>query len=146
MRSRATGLVPAGAVTLAVALAGCGGSSGPSDKQQIETTLTTYYKAFSRGDSAGACQELSAATRATLERAGRGKGCSQILDAALKRPDYAAVATKLAGAQVTQVTVGGDKATAVVVVPGVKVSGGHGARRSVPLIKEHGAWKIAAGQ
>jgi hypothetical protein len=126
----------------AIAIAGCGGSSGPTDRQQIETALLTYYKAFGKGDSASACNELASATKTALERAGRGKNCTQILDAALKRPDYAAIAPKLQNARVTRITVANDKASAAVLVPGIKANGALGARTNVPLLKEHGAWKI----
>jgi hypothetical protein len=123
---------------LAVLVAGCGGSDKPSDGQQIETTLKTYYKAFGKGDSGGACDELAKGTRTELEKAGGGKDCTEILDQALKRPDYAKVAPKLANVDVTEVNIVGDKATAKAGVPGV------GRPTLVPLKKEHGAWKIAS--
>jgi hypothetical protein len=129
------------AAAAALLLAGCG-SSGPTDRQQIETSLVTYYKAFGSGDTGGACNELSKETKTQLEKAGRGKDCTEILDAALKRPDYAAIAPKLKDTRVTKITIAGDKATAVVLVPGVKDNGALGARTTVPLLKEDGAWKI----
>jgi Tfp pilus assembly protein PilF len=130
------------ALVAVLAGAGCGGSSGPTDRQQIETALLTYYKAFGRGDSGAACNELASATTTALEKAGRGKTCTQILDAALKRPDYAAIAPKLQNARVTRITIANDKASAAVLVPGIKANGALGARTNVPLLKEHGAWKI----
>jgi hypothetical protein len=128
-------------VVLGALLAGCG-SSGPTDRQQIETALLTYYKSFGKGDTAGACNELAKDTRAALEKAGRGKNCTAILDAARKRPDYAAIASKLQNARVTNITIAADKASAVVLVPGVTTNGALGARTTVPLLKEGGAWKI----
>jgi hypothetical protein len=129
------------AVVLAALLAGCG-SSGPTDRQQIETALLTYYRAFGKGDTGGACNELAKDTKAALEKAGRGKDCTEILDAALKRPDYAAIASKLQKARVTKITIANDKASAAVLIPGVKTNGALGARTNVPLLKEGGAWKI----
>jgi hypothetical protein len=134
-------LVAALAAVLALAATGCG-SSGPTDKQQIETTILTYYKAFGKGDSGGACNELSKQTKEELEKAGGGKDCTEILDAALKRPDYATIAPKLQNVRVTKITVANDKASAAVLVPGVKNNGALGARTNVPLLKEDGAWKI----
>ncbi len=61
-----------------------------------------------------------------------------MLDAALKRPDYARVASKLTGAKVEQVTIVQDKATARILVPELN------ARTPVALKKENGAWKIAS--
>ena len=128
--------------TVALLITGCGEDSGPTDREQIRTTLLTYYKAFGKGDTGGACHELSAETKTQLEKAGSGKDCTEILEAALKRPDYAAIAPKLDNARVTNITVVRDKAAAQVLVPGVKENGGLGARTNVPLVKEGGAWKI----
>jgi hypothetical protein len=128
-------------VVLAALVAGCG-TSGPTDRQQIETALLTYYKSFGSGDSGGACQELSKETKTQLEKAGGGKDCTEILDAALKRPAYAAIASKLKNTRVTKITIANDKATAQILVPGVKNNGALGARTTVPLLKEDGAWKI----
>jgi hypothetical protein len=127
---------------LGVALVGCGSAGAPTDRQQIETTVLSYYKAFGEGDSAGACNELSSVARTALEKAARGKHCAEILDAALKRPDYAQIAPKLQGARVTLVRVANDKAIARVLVPGVKTNGALGVRTNVTLVKESGAWKI----
>jgi hypothetical protein len=129
------------AVALALAVAGCA-DDGPTDRQQIETTILTYYKAFGKGDTGGACNELSKDTKTALEKAGRGKDCTEILDAALKRPDYAAITPKLQNARVTRITIANDKASAAVLIPGVKDNGALGARTTVPLLKEGGAWKI----
>jgi hypothetical protein len=126
------------ALVLLVLVAGCGGSAKPSDKDQITTALKSYYKSFGSGDSGGACQELAKDTRANLEKAGGGKDCTEILDAALKRPDYAKIASQLDGARVENITIAMDKATAQVIVPGVN------AKATVPLKKENGAWKIAS--
>lgn len=139
---RAAALGVALALVLALVLAGCGESGGPTDREQIKSTLLTYYKAFGKGDSAAACGQLSSVTKTQLEKAGRGKSCTEILTAALKRPDYAQIAAKLGQTRVTSITVVRDKATAAVLVPGVKENGALGARTNVPLVKEGGAWKI----
>jgi hypothetical protein len=118
--------------------AGCGGSDKPSDEEQIRTVLSTYYKAFGTGDSGGACTELARDTKEELEKAAGGKDCTEVLDAALKRPDYAKVAPKLAAVKISAVTIAGDKATAKATVPGV------GKPTTIPLKKESGAWKIAS--
>jgi hypothetical protein len=125
------------ALALLVLVAGCG-SGKPSDKQQITTTLETYYKAFGSGDTGGACQELATDTKAALEKAAGGKDCTEVLDAALKRPDYARIASKLDGARVQQVNVVRDTATARILVPDLKAS------TPVALKKVNGAWKIAS--
>ena len=126
------------ALAVALLVAGCGGKSKPSDKAQIETVLTTYYTAFGSGDSGGACQELAKATKEALEKAAGGKDCTEVLDAALKRPEYKKIAPTLKGAKVKKVTIAMDKATARILVPGLKAS------TPVALKKENGAWKIAS--
>jgi hypothetical protein len=140
--TRRTAAAAAAALAAALTAAGCGGSSTPTDKQQITTTLLTYYKAFGKGDTAAACSQLSRVTRTQLEKAGGGKACSQILAAARKRPAYAQIAPKLAQTRVTTITVVRDKASAGILVPGVKQNGALGVRTNVPLLKESGAWKI----
>jgi hypothetical protein len=128
-------------VLAALAVAGCGGVGGsePKDERaEVEASLTAYYKAFASGDSETACNHLAGNTVAQLERAAGGRPCAEVLDRALKRPDYAKVAPKLAGVKVTEVNVAEDKATARATVPGV------GKSTRVPLIKEDGTWKIAS--
>ena len=96
----------------ALLVAGCGASDKPTDKEQIETMLKTYYKAFGTGDSGGACDELAKGTTEELEKAAAARTAPRSLDQALKRPDYAKVAPKLADVKVSEVTIAGDKATA----------------------------------
>jgi hypothetical protein len=127
-----------GLVMVVSALAGCGGSDKPTDKEQITQTLTTYYAAFGKGDSAGACDEFAKETRAELEKASGGKDCTEVLDAALKRPEYARIASKLGGARVEQVNIVRDQATARILVPELKAS------TPVALKHEDGAWKISS--
>ena len=125
------------AAVSALLVAGCGADK-PDDKAQIETALETYYKAFAKGDSGGACTELARETKEELEKAAGGKDCTEVLDQALKRPDYAKVAPKLASVEISAVTIADGKATAKATVPGV------GKPTVVPLKKEGGSWKIAS--
>jgi hypothetical protein len=123
-------------LVLLLLLGGCG-TDKPTDKDQIETTIITYYKAFASGDTGGACNELAKAVKEQLEKAGGGKDCTEVLDAALKRPDYAKLAPKLKDVEVSAVTIAVGKATAKTTVPGVGST-------PVALVKEGGAWKIAS--
>ena len=113
-------------------------SDKPTDTEQIRTALETYYKAFGKGDSGGAATSSPKGTKEELEKAAGGKDCTEVLDQALKRPDYAKVAPKLVNVQVTEIMIAGDKATAKAAVPGV------GRPTLVPVKKEGGAWKIAS--
>ena len=141
MSARALCIVP----VLALLVAGCGGGgAGQSDKQAIETSVISYYKAFGSGDSETACNQLADETTKELEKAAGGKKCPQVLDLALKRPDYASVAAKLDGVKVTAVTIHGSEATATTQVPGVKSADGTPVSTTVPLKKESGSWKIAS--
>ncbi len=131
-------------LVVAVAVAGCGGGEGQTDKQKIETTVTTYYKAFAGDDSATACNQLADDTVKELENAAGGKKCPAVLDEASKKPDYAKVAAKLDGVQVVAVKITGKTATATTQVPGLTAAGGTGVSTTVPLKKESGGWKIAS--
>jgi hypothetical protein len=132
-------ILPVLAVTLAVA--GCGG--GEPDQQQIESTITSYYKAFGSGDGAGACEQLTKGAIKLLEKSAGGRKCPDVLADALKRPDYARIAPKLKGAKVVTVKVAGDNATAVTRVPGAGANGAS-VSTTVPLKKEDGSWKIVS--
>jgi hypothetical protein len=127
-----------------IALAGCGGSK-TTDEDRVKATVVDYYKAFAAGDGETACNHLADAAREELERASGGKECPKVVDAALKRPEYARVAKDLSGVKVSDVKVSGNTAIAVAEVPGLKASDGKTAvSTSVPLLKEENTWKIAS--
>jgi hypothetical protein len=128
------------ALAVAIGAAGCGG--GQSDKQQIESAITSYYKAFGSGDSAGACKQLSSAAVKQLEATSH-RNCSTVLDQALKRPAYARIALLLPKAKVLSVKISHGAASAAVQVPGAAANG-RVATIAVPLTKEDGAWKIVS--
>jgi ketosteroid isomerase-like protein len=125
----------------ALAVAGCGG--GKPDKEQIESTITSYYKAFGNGDGSGACKQLTKSAVKLIESSAGGKKCGDVLRAALKEPEYARIAPKLRNARVVEVKVSGDNATARAEVPGAGRNGA-AAKASVPLKKEDGSWKIVS--
>jgi ketosteroid isomerase-like protein len=133
-------LVAVLAAAAALALAGCGG--GQSDKQKIESTITSYYKAFGSGDMKAACSHLTADAVKLLESAGRAK-CPQVLATALKRPAYARIAPKLKDVRVTGVKVSGANASATAQLPGAGANG-TAVNTSVPLTKQGGDWKIVS--
>ena len=129
----------AGAILVALLLAGCGGG-GESNDAQIRKVIGTYYEAFANGDSATACNQLAEDTVKNLEKQARGRACDDVLNDALQEPDYATVAQRLKKAKITKVTVLNDKATAQIDVPGVS---GKAAHTAVALKKEGDSWKIA---
>jgi ketosteroid isomerase-like protein len=124
-----------------LAASGCGG--GKSDKQQIESTITSYYKAFGSGDGAAACKWLTKSAVKLIETSAGGSKCGDVLHAALKQPAYARIAPKLQHAKVVEVTVSGNSASARAEVPGAGAKGAT-AKASVPLKKEGGSWKIVS--
>lgn len=128
----------------ALIASGCGGGGGKSDKEKIEETLTSYYKAFGSGDTESACNYLSEETAKELEKAAGGQDCPKVLARALKSPDYARIAKELEGVKVTSVKVRGKEATATTEVPGVAGSGGDPAATTVALKEEDSEWKIAS--
>jgi hypothetical protein len=128
-------------LAIALAVAGCG--DGKPDREQIESTVTSYYKAFGKGDSAEACRQLTKGAIELLEKSAGGRKCPDVLDEALKRPDYARIAPKLKNAKVVEVKISGDNATARAEVPGAGRNGTP-AKVNVPLKKEGGSWKIVS--
>src|SRR3954467_374122 len=58
-------------IAVVVALAGCGGSSGGSDRKLVEQAITRYFDATSRGDGGTACDLLTEHAR---------KGFQAVLD------------------------------------------------------------------
>jgi hypothetical protein len=133
------------ALVAALLASGCGGGGdGRSDKQKVEDAVTSYYRAFGKGDSSAACGYLAKDTAKELEKAAGGQDCPKVLDAALKRPDYARIAKQLAAVKVTSVKVAGKQATATTEVPAVTGSGGDPVSTTVPLKKEGADWKIAS--
>jgi ketosteroid isomerase-like protein len=124
--------------------AGCGPGKA-TDTDQIKATITTYYKAFGSGDSQTACNQLTTDAVKTLEAAGGGKDCAELLDLALKRPAYARIAPKLEKVKVGAVQFDFKRrnASAVADVPGAGADG-RDIRTSVPLKKEEGDWKIVS--
>ena len=91
----------------ALIASGCGGGGGgKSDKEKIEETLTSYYKAFGSGDTESACNYLSEETAKELEKAAGGQDCPKVLARALKSPEYARIAKDLEGVKVTSVRIG----------------------------------------
>jgi hypothetical protein len=115
-----------------LALAGCGKKS---DAAQVESTIRTYYTAFANGDSAKACDQLSDATRASLEKRAGGRKCADLLSAASQRPNVQKVEPGLKNPKITNVKVTGNTATATATVRGTSTT--------VPLKKENGHWRIA---
>jgi ketosteroid isomerase-like protein len=128
-----------GFVALATALALLPGCGGATNQDQIKKVLGTYYQAFADGDGPTACDQLATDTVKNLEKQARGRSCSDVLNQALRQPDYAAIAAKLKDAKFSNITVVDNKATVGVLLPGV---GGRGARTSVQLKKEGDSWKI----
>jgi hypothetical protein len=119
-----------GAVAL---IAGCG-SSGPSDKDKIKTTIKTYYGAFAKGDGETACDQLAKSTQEDFSKASGGKPCPKALELAAQQPKVSPFVKALGNPTVTAVKVNGSSATARVRAIG--------ATTTVPLVKEGNAWKI----
>jgi hypothetical protein len=138
-----------------LALAACGGddggggtgtsgatASGGDDRDAITAVVTGYAQAFSDGDTEKACGYLSKSGLEQVEAAAKQldeDGCAGVLAEAADQLGDDAKQT-LGTLQVTDVKVDGDRATVTTAVPG------YDNQESDPatLVKEDGAWKIAA--
>ena len=122
------------ATLLVLLLAACG---GPSDEEQIRTTLRDYYTAFAAGDGKKACDQLAAEVRDEFTLRSRAPGCAAAIERAARRPDVKRYARQLGEARVQSVEVHGNKATAQV--------SAIGATTEVALVKQDDRWKIQTG-
>jgi hypothetical protein len=138
LKAQATALVGA-----AFIVAACGGgsssggnASGATAKQQIRSTLSTYYTAFAQGNGARACDQLSTPTRSALEQAAHGKSCAAAVSQVAHEPAFAALRKRISQAHISAVTAsaGGGKATVTLGKTSVPVS----------LVLESGTWKISS--
>jgi hypothetical protein len=143
MRTSAT--LTAVVVAAALAVAGCGGSSG--DEQQVKNTVTTFMSALARGDGAKACAlATSAAQQHLVGQASQAGGNCQAIIATISKRLPASVKQGLESAKVKKATVKGDTAT----VSDKDISSSSGdlspflGSGSTTLKKENGQWKLAS--
>jgi hypothetical protein len=147
--SRAITLGSAVAAIVAVALAvgGCGSSSKPkvSEPQQVESVLRSYLSAQTSGDGQTACALLTESAQRELEtvvsRDAKGllpgrPSCQEAV-AAVKAFAPANLLNALSKAQIGQVRVQGDHATAEI------TDGTVFGRQQVTLERSGDTWKIA---
>ena len=130
-----------------ILLAGCGGSGGSSNRQQIANVFSAVDSAMSRGDYAGACSHFSARQQANIATGARKAGlkvtsCAGALTALIK-------VTGITRAQLAQ-TFGGSKAPKLrtVSVHGNQATvtftdsvNGHPYTETDALVREDGQWK-----
>ena len=124
--------LPAVALLVALALAGCG-DSGPSDEQQIRSTLDQFAQATAAKDYGELCQKVFAPKLVeTLEQI--GLPCEQAL-----RKGFEGV--KEPQISVGKVTVDGDNAKAEV---RSSAEGQKPSQDTVELARVNGAWRISS--
>jgi hypothetical protein len=126
------------ALACALVLSACGGEDSPGDREQIETVIETYFTAFSAGDGAKACGQLSTDAQVKLVEATRASNCPDAMDAAAKQPGIEPYVEQLGEVEVLEVDVSGAEASAKVRAIDQETT--------IPLAKEDGEWKIQGGQ
>ncbi|HYP47696.1 MAG TPA: nuclear transport factor 2 family protein [Thermoleophilaceae bacterium] len=118
-------------LALALGLVGCG--EGKGDEEQVTSTVNGVYDALADKDADQVCDSLSAAGKRQITRgADRSLSCEEVFKRGLSLAGDALKDAKRA--EVTQVKVEGDKATASVKYK--KETG------KVELLKEDGKWKL----
>jgi hypothetical protein len=127
---------------LAALLVGCGGDgSSGSDEEQIEATIKNYFAAFADGDGDKSCEQLTDEARENLEKGLEGVGtgkCEDLPEAMKQLPDEQRnELKKLKDAEVTDIKVTGDTATAVPTLEGERGN-------EVKLRRVGDDWKIDA--
>jgi hypothetical protein len=131
-----TARAAAGLIAVALLLAGCGGDS---DEDQVRSTIETYVEAFVAGDGKRGCELMTEETRnefvnkvAALTRTG---DCARSLRV-LRTLAGDATAKALEGADIEDIEIDGQTATATL------VAGGN--RSPSKLAKVDGKWLISA--
>lgn len=118
------------AAVLALALAGCGGSSA---SDEAKSTAQKYFNDLAASNGKEVCKEIIPQLKKRLETQGPHDCVEQVNGTS--RLLTASALANLKAAKVTSVTVSGSKATAQ-----VQEGGGHSA--TVKLVKEPSGWKI----
>jgi hypothetical protein len=141
------GCTVAAIVAVAAAVGGCGSSPKPtvSEPQQVEQVLHSYLHAQTHGDGQAACSLLTESAQHQLQtvvvQAAKGllpsRPSCQDAVGMVHAVAGAKLMNALASAQITQVRVQGDSATAE--ITGGTVFG----RQQVTLQRSDGTWKIA---
>jgi hypothetical protein len=135
MRSASHKPLLALALAGAIAFSGCGTSK--EEKSHVRRTVNGLYAALATRDSHRFCKSLTTQLRNEVSRRAsppgqRRQSCERVLGFLLNFARNLSFAKK---ARVSDVSVNGDKATAVVKQPGKD--------GAIELAKEHGAWKVS---
>lgn len=116
-----------------VAAAGCGGRKGPSDRQQVASTVQAFGRASAGRNYAALCRDiLSTALVTRIQRA--GVTCQDALAAGLQD-------VRDPRLTVGRIALHGDAATAEV---RTTASGQAPSTDTLRLVREHGRWRIAS--
>jgi Domain of unknown function (DUF4878) len=116
---------------LATALGACGQES---EEDKAKATVEDYLKAVTDGDGDAACKLVTPQTKARIERGGRS--CATTISS-LNTGTGKAVLAQFKKAEVKNVKVTGDTATASIRVAGLS--------QSARLRKQGGDWKLDSG-
>ena len=123
VRAFLTILLAASALTVA--------ACGESEEDKAKSSVEDYLKAVENGDGDKACGLVTAQTKKRIERSGRK--CGETISSLNQGPGKTLL-TALKGAEVENVKVKGDTATAQIKLKGLT--------QTVDLQEEDGKWKL----
>jgi hypothetical protein len=120
-------------IALALGAVACGGEDG-ADESAVKRRVNGLYDAFAAKDASKVCDSLTEERQREIEGRSGGRSCSRTLDLLLsfRGSDL----RRLRKAEVTDVSIDGDMATATVEYKG---RGGV----SLGLTKQSGDWKVS---
>ena len=121
-------------IAVVLAIAGCGGSDGNSDRQAVEGTIQQYFRATAHGDGATVCPSLTERAShafAALLDVGPAQTCEANVRKVARRN------LPLRATHVTRIAIADDRATADVVSERPPYSA------TVVLVRQDGRWKLA---
>lgn len=141
------------AIAAALALGACGGDSDDgaqspsggearsgSEANRARATVEDLYEAMGDRDAEGVCDQLNEAAQRQVARGGlgsEGQSCVEGFEGFFEAAEEAGGLDTPDDAEVLDVKVGGDRATAT-------VRFGPGQRGKIPLVKVDGEWKLEA--
>lgn len=131
-------------ILAALALGACGGDSSESEPEseadRVRATVDALYEAMGDRDAEGVCDQLNAAAQEQIAKGGlgsEGRTCVEGFEGFFEASEEAGGLDAPRNAEVVDVEVDGDRATAT-------VEFGPGQRGDIPLAKVEGEWKLEA--
>lgn len=123
------------AAAAALAAVGCGGDDDAAVREEIESNVHAYYRAFAAGDTTRVCSLMTTSARNRFLESAASTNCPSALGDAMDDAQIRRFSDRLEHARVVEVKLEDERsATAEVAALGVT--------RDIPIRKEGDEWKV----